>query len=366
MENTEEIYTDFARVYDELMDNTPYEMWCERLDRLIAAYGVSKPERDAEGILDSERNLVVDLGCGTGTLTEMLYQKGYDCIGLDNSEEMLNIAMDKKAESGSEILYLHQDMRELELFGNIRAIVSVCDSMNYILEPEDLKKVFERIGIGSKDDFGNPYEEWFISDYDVYGGRLPVHVRCLIDECANIGQIPKLEKLVATIRSREISACLVLQAQSQLKAIYKDNADTIIGNMDTSIFLGGKEPTTLKELAAVLGKETIDTYNTGESRGRETSHSLNYQKLGKELMTQDEIAVMDGGKCILQLRGVRPFFSDKYDITQHPNYKYLSDFDKKNAFDVERYMSTRPAIVKPDEPFDIYEIDLSDEDAAAE
>ena len=154
---------------------------------------------------------------------------------------------------------------------------------------------------------------------DVYGGRLPVHVRCLIDECANIGQIPKLEKLVATIRSREISACLVLQAQSQLKAIYKDNADTIIGNMDTSIFLGGKEPTTLKELAAVLGKETIDTYNTGESRGRETSHSLNYQKLGKELMSQDELAVMDGGKCILQLRGVRPFLSDKYDITKHPN-----------------------------------------------
>ena len=149
---------------------------------------------------------------------------------------------------------------------------------------------------------------------DVYGGRLPIHVRCLIDECANIGQIPKLEKLVATIRSREISACLVLQAQSQLKAIYKDNADTIIGNMDTSIFLGGKEPTTLKELAAVLGKETIDTYNTGESRGRETSHSLNYQKLGKELMSQDELAVMDGGKCILQLRGVRPFLSDKYDI----------------------------------------------------
>ena len=155
---------------------------------------------------------------------------------------------------------------------------------------------------------------------DVYGGRLPVHVRCLIDEAANIGQIPRLEKLVATIRSREISACLVLQAQSQLKAIYKDNADTIIGNMDTSIFLGGKEPTTLKELAAVLGKETIDTYNTGESRGRETSHSLNYQKLGKELMSQDELAVMDGGKCILQLRGVRPFLSDKYDITKHPNF----------------------------------------------
>lgn len=156
---------------------------------------------------------------------------------------------------------------------------------------------------------------------DVYGGRLPVHVRCLIDECANIGQIPKLEKLVATIRSREISACLVLQAQSQLKAIYKDNADTIIGNMDTPIFLGGKEPTTLKELAAVLGKETIDTYNTGESRGRETSHSLNYQKLGKELMSQDELAVMDGGKCILQLRGVRPFLSDK----QESNQKRLHD-----------------------------------------
>ena len=174
---------------------------------------------------------------------------------------------------------------------------------------------------------------------DVYGGRLPVHVRCLIDECANIGQIPKLEKLVATIRSREISACLVLQAQSQLKAIYKDNADTIIGNMDTSIFLGGKEPTTLKELAAALGKETVDTYNTGESRGRETSHSLNYQKLGRELMSQDELAVMDGGKCILQLRGVRPFLSNKYDITKHPNYKYTSDFDKKNALDIERFLS---------------------------
>ena len=180
------------------------------------------------------------------------------------------------------------------------------------------------------------------------------------DECANIGQIPKLEKLVATIRSREISACLVLQAQSQLKAIYKDNADTIIGNMDTSIFLGGKEPTTLKELAAVLGKETIDTYNTGESRGRETSHSLNYQKLGKELMSQDELAVMDGGKCILQLRGVRPFFSDKFDITKHPRYRYLSDADKKNVFDVERYMKRRPAIVKPDEPFDLYELKATD------
>ena len=193
---------------------------------------------------------------------------------------------------------------------------------------------------------------------DVYGGRLPVHVRCLIDECANIGQIPKLEKLVATIRSREISACLVLQAQSQLKAIYKDNADTIIGNMDTSIFLGGKEPTTLKELAAVLGKETIDTYNTGESRGRETSHSLNYQKLGKELMSQDELAVMDGGKCILQLRGVRPFLSDKYDITKHPNFKYTADASDKNAFDIEAFLSTRLKL-KPNEVCDVYEVDAA-------
>ena len=191
---------------------------------------------------------------------------------------------------------------------------------------------------------------------DVYGGRLPVHVRCLIDEAANIGQIPRLEKLVATIRSREISACLVLQAQSQLKAIYKDNADTIIGNMDTSIFLGGKEPTTLKELAAVLGKETIDTYTTGESRGRETSHSLNYQKLGKELMSQDELAVMDGGKCILQLRGVRPFLSDKYDITKHPNYPYTADADPKNAFDIETFLSTRLKL-KPNEVYDVYEVD---------
>ena len=191
---------------------------------------------------------------------------------------------------------------------------------------------------------------------DVYGGRLPVHVRCLIDECANIGQIPKLEKLVATIRSREISACLVLQAQSQLKAIYKDNADTIIGNMDTSIFLGGKEPTTLKELEAVLGKETIDTYNTGESRGRETSHSLNYQKLGKSLMSQDELAVMDGGKCILQLRGVRPFLSDKYDITKHPNFKYTADADDKNAFDIEAFLSARLKL-KPNEICDVYEVD---------
>ena len=172
---------------------------------------------------------------------------------------------------------------------------------------------------------------------------------------------PKLEKLVATIRSREISACLVLQAQSQLKAIYKDNADTIIGNMDTSIFLGGKEPTTLKELAAVLGKETIDTYNTGESRGRETSHSLNYQKLGKELMSQDELAVMDGGKCILQLRGVRPFLSDKYDITQHPNYKYTADADPKNAFSIEDFLRARLKL-KPNQVCDVYEIDAAADD----
>ena len=198
---------------------------------------------------------------------------------------------------------------------------------------------------------------------DVYGGRLPIHVRCLIDEAANIGQIPRLEKLVATIRSREISACLVLQAQSQLKALYRDNADTIIGNMDARLFLGGSEPTTLKELSAALGKETIDTYNTGESRGRETSHSLNYQKLGKDLASVDELAVLDGGKCILQLRGVRPFLSDKYDITKHPNYKYLSDSDKRNAFDIERFLSVR---LKPkaDEVYDVYEVDLSDEEAA--
>ena len=201
---------------------------------------------------------------------------------------------------------------------------------------------------------------------DLYNGKLPVHVRCLLDEFANIGQIPRFEKLIATIRSREISACIILQSQSQLKAIYRDSADTIIGNCDTTLFLGGKEQSTLKEISEILGKETIDSFNTSENRGREKSYGLNYQKLGKELMTKDEIAVMDGGKCILQLRGVRPFFSDKYDITKHPNYKYLSDFDKKNIFDIERYMKKRPAIVKPDEAFDIYEIDLSDEDAAAE
>ncbi|WP_230399642.1 VirD4-like conjugal transfer protein, CD1115 family [Novisyntrophococcus fermenticellae] len=192
---------------------------------------------------------------------------------------------------------------------------------------------------------------------DVYSGRLPVHVRCLLDEFANIGQIPKFEKLIATIRSREISASIILQSQSQLKAIYNDNADTIIGNCDTTLFLGGKEKTTLKEISEILGKETIDSFNTSENRGREVSHGLNYQKLGKELMTQDEIAVMDGGKCILQLRGVRPFFSDKYDITRHPNYQYLSDADPKNAFDMEKQLRRRPAIVKPDEVFDYYEID---------
>ena len=199
---------------------------------------------------------------------------------------------------------------------------------------------------------------------DQYKGRLPVHVRCLIDEAANIGQIPNLEKLMATIRSREISACLVLQAQSQLKALYKDNADTIIGNCDTSIFLGGKEPTTLKELNQALGKETIDTFNTGESRGREVSHSLNYQKLGKDLATVDELAVLDGSKCILQLRGVRPFLSNKFDITQHRNYKYLSDANPKNEFDIEKFLSHR---LKPkqDEAYNVFEVDVSNEDEAA-
>ncbi len=205
---------------------------------------------------------------------------------------------------------------------------------------------------------------------DVYGGRLPVHVRFLLDEMANIGQIPKFEKLIATIRSREISASIILQAQSQLKAIYKDNADTIIGNCDTTLFLGGKEKTTLKEISETLGKETIDMYNTSETRSNQKSYGLNYQKLGKELMTQDEIATMDGGMCILQLRGVRPFFSKKYDITKHPRYKYLSDADKKNTFDVERYIRVQrkkkkhpSAVIVPEEPFDLYEIELSDEDA---
>ena len=203
---------------------------------------------------------------------------------------------------------------------------------------------------------------------DEYGGRLPVHVRCLLDEFAHNGQIPKFEKHIATITSREISASIILQSQSQLKAIYKDNADTIVGNCDTTLFLGGKEKSTLKEISEILGKETIDSFNTSETRGRELSHGMNYQKLGKELMTQDEIAVMDGGKCILQVRGVRPFFSDKFDITRHPKYKYLSDADPKNAFDMEKHIKRRPAIVKPDEEFDVYEIDGADlqEDADSE
>lgn len=183
---------------------------------------------------------------------------------------------------------------------------------------------------------------------DIYGGRLPVHVRCLIDEAANIGQIPNLEKLVATIRSREISACLVLQARSQLKAIYKDNADTIIGNMDSQIFLGGSEPTTLKELNAALGKETIDTFNTSDTRGNSPSYGTNFQKLGHELMSQDELAVMDGGKCILQLRGVRPFLSDKYNLTQHPNFKLTADYDMKNAFDIEKFLNHKAKLSKKD------------------
>ena len=192
---------------------------------------------------------------------------------------------------------------------------------------------------------------------DVYGGRLPVHVRCLIDECANIGQIPNLEKLVATIRSREISACLVLQAQSQLKALYKDNADTIIGNMDSQIFLGGSENTTLKELSATLGRETIDLYNTSDTRGNSPSYGTSYQKTGHELMSRDELAVMDGGKCILQLRGVRPFLSNKYDLTQHPNYKLTGDYDKKNLFDIEKFLDRRLKL-KPSDVYDVVDADL--------
>ncbi len=196
---------------------------------------------------------------------------------------------------------------------------------------------------------------------DEYGGRLPVHVRCILDEFANIGQIANFDKLIATIRSREISASIILQSQSQLKTIYKDAADTIVGNCDTTLFLGGKEKSTLKELSEILGKETIDSFNTSENRGTQISHGLNYQKLGKELMTQDEIAVMDGGKCILQIRGTRPFLSDKFDITSHKNYKYLADADKKNEFDIERYMRRRPPIVKPDEPFEMYELTIEPE-----
>ena len=191
---------------------------------------------------------------------------------------------------------------------------------------------------------------------DKYKGRLPVHVRCLIDETANIGQIPNLEKLVATIRSREISACLFLQAKSQLKAIYKDHADTIIGNMDSQIFLGGSEPSTLKDLNQVLGKETIDTYNTGENRGRDQSHSLNYSKLGKDLKSIDELAVLDGDKCILQLRGVRPFLSDKYDLTKHPNYRYTSDYDERNRLDIEKFLNQKLQLHK-DDVYDVIKVD---------
>jgi len=202
---------------------------------------------------------------------------------------------------------------------------------------------------------------------DFYGGRLPVHVRLLLDEFSNIGQIPQFEKLIATIRSREISASIILQSQAQLKSAYKDNADTIAGNCDTTLFLGGKEKSTLKEMSELLGKETIDSFNTSESRGQSPSHGLNYQKMGKELMSQDEIAVMDGGKCICMLRGVRPFLSAKFDITKHPRYKYLSDFDKKNAFDVEKYLARlrkpRPPVA-PDEPFYFYEIEDSPGDIA--
>ena len=198
---------------------------------------------------------------------------------------------------------------------------------------------------------------------DVYGGRLPVHVRCLIDEAANIGQIPNLEKLVATIRSRAISACLVLQAKSQLKAIYKDNADTIIGNMDSQVFLGGSEPTTLKDLSEALGKETIDTFNTSDTRGNSPSYGTNYQKLGKELMTRDEIAVLDGSKCVLQLRGVRPFLSDKYDLTQHPNYKYTADLDKRYTFDIEKFLNHRMKLKTNDE-YEVVEVDEEAEETA--
>ena len=191
---------------------------------------------------------------------------------------------------------------------------------------------------------------------DVYGGKLPIHVRCLIDECANIGQIPNLEKLVATIRSREISACLVLQARSQLKAIYKDNADTIVGNMDSQIFLGGSEPGTLKDLSEILGKETIDSFNTSDTRGNSPSYGTSFQKLGHELLSRDELAVLDGGKCILQLRGVRPFLSDKYDLTQHPNYKYTSDYDPKNALDIEKFLNRKEKI-HPDDTFIMVDAD---------
>ncbi len=194
---------------------------------------------------------------------------------------------------------------------------------------------------------------------NTYGGRLPYHVRLILDEFANIGQIPNFDKLIATIRSREISASIILQSQSQLKTIYKDAADTIVGNCDSTLFLGGKEKSTLKEISELLGKETIDLYNQSENRGSQVSHGLSYQKLGKELMTQDELAVMDGGKCIFMLRGVRPFLSDKYDLTRHPNYRYTADADPKNVFDMERYMKKQRAVIKPTDTFDVYEIDAT-------
>jgi len=200
---------------------------------------------------------------------------------------------------------------------------------------------------------------------DKYGGRLPVHVRFILDEFSNIGQIPKFEKLIATIRSREISASIILQAQSQLKALYKDNADTIVGNCDTTLFLGGKEKSTLKEMSEILGKETIDLYNTGESRGKETSHSLNYQKVGKELMSMDEISVMDGGKCILQLRGVRPFLSNKYDLLKHPKYYLTYDADERNTFNIEKYLSHKLK-VKPTDTVEVYDCTIEDTNEAAE
>lgn len=192
---------------------------------------------------------------------------------------------------------------------------------------------------------------------DVYGGRLPVHVRCILDEFANIGLIPQFEKLIATIRSREISACIILQSKSQLKALYKDHADTIEGNCDTMLFLGGKEKTTLKEISELLGKETIDSFNTSETRSNQKSYGLNYQKLGKALMTEDEIAVMDGGKCILQIRGVRPFLSEKYDVTKHKNYKYLADYDAKNTFDIEKELNPRYE-PKPDEVVEVFNVNI--------
>ena len=194
---------------------------------------------------------------------------------------------------------------------------------------------------------------------DFYGGRLPVHVRLILDEFANIGQIPNFDKLIATIRSREISASIILQSQSQLKTIYKDAADTIVGNCDSTLFLGGKEKSTLKEISELLGKETIDSYNQSENRGSQISHGLNYQKLGKELMSQDELAVMDGGKCIYMLRGVRPFLSEKYDLTKHPNYRYTADADPKNVFDMERYMKKQRTVAKPGDVFEVYEIKIN-------